>query len=441
MQAPASASSGSIDVTLSDPKLPSDGTPAPVPAVDSQPVSSGRVAAVAANEGTGRSKRLTNAAKDAIGGGVTRLGTSIGTIGEGVTRIGEASRKIPVVGSNIAALGEGISSVGESLTELPRVARTRRGRLLLRSLVVGFVLVAAWISVIVLLQVRGTAIPDFRPEAEKILVALSEGSASIEQLYESASPRFHEMERKEQFIDKMTDLNATLGKFREITSVNETHVSTGPTGRVGRVALSVAYEKGKAKATVSLHQDQGEWKLLGIGVELPPELKITQQQREERVQACKDPMDPKTCDLFVAANTILEQIRDGNAGVVWDNAGRVFQQQQERERFIEIHAENAQILGAYRRIIAVTEAKVIGGTNATYDVLVEFSKAQGVRAAFGFWRRARGNPWRLRSFKLVLPMPRAGERVVEEAPAHEETPATPAPATAPAPAPAPAALN
>jgi len=415
--APAASESGSIDVAMSSPYLrpdasgPTDGTPVMVGHGDSGPATSGAVRAVAPHEPTGRrsGKRLTEGMKDALGDGVTRLGTGIGTIGEGVSKLGEKSRKVPLVGSSVSALGEGITTVGESLTELPRVASTRRGRLMLRSLVVGFLLVAAWIAVIVAVQIRGTDAPDFRPHAEKILIELSNGPAAIGQVYEQASPRFQEFVSKEGFVDNMTDLHATAGKFKEITAVNESLVTRGPSGRVGRVSLTVAYEQGKTKASVSLHWHERQWKLLGIGVEVPPEVKISQAQREARVQACKDPMDPKTCEVFVAANAILEKLRDGRTGEVWDQADSVFQKQEEKTRWVAIQREHQAILGEYRRIIAVTEAKMFGGTTVTYDVLLEYARANGVRAIFGFARASRSDPWALRSLKIVLPMPRADE--------------------------------
>lgn len=425
MQEPAGESSESIDVAFSNPRLPSDGTPVPAAELDSQPVSSGGVVATAVGEPTGRSKKITEAARDAlrdtIGDGVTMLGSGLGTIGEGVSKLGERSRKVPLVGTSVTKLGESITTVGESLSELPRVARTRRGKLLVRSVVVGFLLVFAWIAVIVALQVRGIDSPDFRPDAEKILIELSQGSAAIEDVYEKASPRFQEMVRKERFIDDMTDMVATVGKFKEIAAINDTLVSSGPTGRVGRVSMTVLYEKGKARTSVSLHSHQGAWKLLGIGVEVPPELEITQAQREQRVQACKDPMDAKGCDLYVAANHILEQLRDGQADQVWDAATRVFQKQEEKSKFVAIQAEHAATLGAYRRIIAVTEAKIFsGGTSGTFDILLEYARSQGVRAIFTFYRQSKSHPWKLRSFKLVLPMPRADEPAggSEPPPAH-----------------------
>jgi hypothetical protein len=411
------SSSGSIEVAVSSPALPAtassasssrsievqlgDVEPGDARAGEAEP---GKLAAVAGDPADTRGKRIAGAAKEALGEGVSRLGEGVSRLGEGVSRLGDMSR-IPVVGSGVAKLGEGITHVGEQLHVLPQVARTRRGRLLIRSMVVGFVLVAAWIIVIVALQLHGNDTPDFRPNAERILVDLSKGA--IDEIYEQASPRFQEMVRKERFSDDMTDLEETVGKFREITSVNDSLVTTGPTGRIGRVSLTVAYAKATCKVSVSLHYDQGRWKLLGIGVELPPELKISQAQREERVKACKDPMDIKHCDVHQAADAILHKLKDGHPDQVWDDATAVFQKQEPKDKFVQLQLEHMVALGAYRRIIAVTEAKVIGGTSATFDALAEFDKASGVRTVFGLFRRSRLELWKLRSFKIVLPMPRA----------------------------------
>ncbi len=411
---PDPGGSGSVEVELSHPTLAKveDAAPQAVPRDESQPITSGKVVAVVAGEQTGpvaRARRLRETVQDAVSGGVERLGSGIETLGEGVSKIGDATKKVPLVGAGVAALGEGLTRAGESIHVLPRVAQTRRGRLLVRSVVVGFLLVFAWIAAIVGLQLQGNDTPDFRPAAEKILVELSSGGSGIDKAYEESSPRFQEMVSKERFADDMTDLNATVGKFREITAINDTLVTTGPTGRIGRVSLTASYDKGVCKGSISFHRDGDQWRLLGVGVELPPELTITQAQREQRVAACKDPGSRKTCDVRDAAENILEAVDAGRAGEIWDAATPVFQKQETRDKFIRIQAEHHTDLGAYRRIISVTEAKLIGGTSATFDVLAEFEKASAVRAVFGFERTAKAAPWQLRSMKVVLPIPRAEE--------------------------------
>ncbi|MBX3155568.1 MAG: DUF4019 domain-containing protein [Deltaproteobacteria bacterium] len=406
-------SSGSIDVQFSQPHLAkaSDGTPERVSELDSAPVASGRMTGVVATATatateTTRTKRIADVAKHALDEGVTAIGSGLETIGENVQKLGEKSRRVPLVGANITKLGEGIASVGESLTELPRVARTRSGRLLFRSLIVGFAIVASWITIIVAVQIRGTDAPDFRPLAEQILIQLS--NSSYDELYEKSSPRFQEVVRKERFVDEMSDMQATVGKFREITAVNDTLVTTGPTGRVGRLSLTVAFDKGTCKSSVSFHWDDGTWKLLGVGVELPPELRPTAEQREARVipPTCADPMSKK-CELKIVANAILEKLRDGKAGEVYDEASDVFQKEGDRGRFVQIQTEHAVVLGEFRRILAVTEAiQTDGHTRATFDALLEYANALAVRAVFTFERPLGTHAWRLRSFKRVLPMPR-----------------------------------
>ncbi|MDB4953002.1 MAG: hypothetical protein JWO36_571 [Myxococcales bacterium] len=427
------AESGSIDVGFSGPNL--SAAPELIGPDDSAPMTTGGVkVAVSTREPTGphspgRSRRITGLVQGAASGAVEKLGSGIETIGEGVSKLGDATRKVPLVGAGVARLGEGITKAGESIHGLPRVAQTRRGRLLVRSVIVGFALVALWIVAIVGLQIHGNDTPDFRPAAEEILVKLSKGTTAIDEIYEHASPRFQEMVRKERFVDDMTDLDVTVGKFLELTAINDTLVTNGPTGRVGRVSLTASYQKGLCTGSISFHWDQGQWKLLGIGLELPPQLKVTREQREQRVAACADPMDLRKCEIHRVSDTILHQLHEEHAGEVWDAAADVFKKQETRTKFIELQHERRATLGAYKRILNVTEAKVISGTSATFDVLAEFEKSSGVRVVFTFERVAKADPWQLRSFKVALPMPRADDDkpIVTPADAGVPAPRTPAP--------------
>lgn len=439
----ATGDSGSIDVAMSGsvpkpPMLPDGVVVETASSHDSAPVSSGRVtsmtaAATGPTEAATRSKRITDVGKQMLGKGVSTVGSGLEAIGGGVSKLGEASKKVPGVGSNISRLGEGVTKLGESITELPRVAGTRRGALLVRSLLVGFVLVFSWIAIIVMLQVQGTDSPNFRPHAERILLQISKGKPAIEELYENASPRFQEIVRKERFVDEMLDLNATCGGFVEITAVNESLVTSGPTGRIGRMSTMVQYVRGKTRAAVSLHWLDGEWKLLGVSVEVPPELRITQAQREERVTPCEEKgadgakdteddipngtMNTKKCDIHVASDRILQQLRDGEAGRVWDEATKdVFQQQEQRARFVEIQVESQRVLGEYRRIIDVTEAKLFRSKDEErgyFDVIAEYSRAN-IRVILGFTRPSKTATWQLRSLKIALPMPRIDDLALRD---------------------------
>ncbi len=411
------AASGSIDVSL--------GSSSAIPQVaegtaESQPVSSsGAVATAVATEGSGpakgrRAKRVTDAMQGVLSGAVENIGAGIGVVGEGVAKLGDVTKRVPVVGASVGKLGEGLTKAGESIHALPRVAQTRRGRLLVRSVIVGFLLVFTWIAAIVAFQLRANDTPDFRPEAERILVELSKGPGATAQVYEQASPRFQEIVDKERFIDDMKDLYATNGKFREITAINETLVTKGPTGRVGRVGLTASFEKGVSRGSISFVWDKGEWKLLGVGIEVPDNVAITELEREKRVAACLDEKgndysDSRKCDVRDAAETILEMIRDSRAGEVWDNANKIFKQQESRLRFMQIQEEQRQALGNWKRILDVTDARAIGGLTATFDVLCEFERSSGVRVEFDFTRGSKYERWKLARFKVTVPMPRPYE--------------------------------
>jgi hypothetical protein len=170
-------------------------------------------------------------------------------------------------------------------------------------MVVSFVLVFAWIAVIVALQVRGIDAPDFRPNAERVLVALSSGSAAIEELYDQSSPRFQEVVRKDRFVDDMLDMNATVGKFVEIAAVNDSLVTTGPSGRIGRVSLTVTYQKGTAKASVSDQANTRGDRLVDYFDS--PGLCNRVGRNGERFAAYKDTDNHRTCDVRDAAEHIL----------------------------------------------------------------------------------------------------------------------------------------
>jgi hypothetical protein len=347
---------------------------------------------------------------DAIGGGLDKLGDGIEVLGEGVTKIGEVANKVPLVGAGMRGVGEGLSQVGETLHTLPRMARTRRGRVLVRSMLVGFTLVFAWIAAIVAIQLHGDDTPDLRPLAERTLLALSGGNpARLKSVFDAASPRFQEMVREERFVDDMIDMDLTVGRFREITAVNDTIVSTGPTGPIARVSLTVQFEKARCKASVSFHWIDDQWRLLGVGVELPPELAITNAERAQRIK----PSD----DVRPAVEQILAQLRGDEAAAVWRAAAPLFRGSVTEAAFVQLEAERRALVGRNKRIVAVTEAREIAGSStstALFDALVEYDGGV-IRSTFKLERASRGDPWQLLSYKVVMPVPRADVEVVAPA--------------------------
>jgi hypothetical protein len=345
-------------------------------------------------------RRAAEKVEDVVSGGVGKVGAGIGKLGGGMAKLGD---KLPGVrgtkiGHGVKELGEGLTELGDSLTELPKVTRTRRGRVLVRSLFVGFLLVAGWIAVIVYFQLRGGEKPDLRPRAEQIMVQLRDGH--YRKLFDESSPRFQEITDYDRFEADMKDMNATLGRFREIASVNDTVVTRGPGGLIARVELQLDFDSGRARGSISLHWDEGRWKLLGVGVDVPDTLYATATSKPAREKRSEAPPE-----IRAAAEKVLEQVRDGKADAIWEAAAPLFRESVSKADFLQIEVDRARILGRYRRLLSETTAtKSPGGSSAWLTALVEYDNAN-VTVTFGFTMIAEA--WKLTSYKVVLPMPRA----------------------------------
>ena len=399
---PAPADDGSIDVSMSDSRL------VKVDAGDDAPTQE------VPDEKSSRLKRTSQFAvekvEDVVSSGVGKMGVGFGKLGDGLSKLGARVDKLPGVhqtrlGTGVVELGHGIAELGASLTELPKVTRTRRGRVLVRSLIVGFLLVFTWVAVIIYFQVRGGEKPDLRPRAEQIMLQIRD-STDYAALIDEASPRFQEVTDHQGFASTMDDMKRTLGRFKEIAAVNDTIVTRGPGGVIARVDLMLDFEKGRARGTISLHRDGGAWKFLGIGVELPEHLIAKETSAEARAERVKAPPGVRG-----RAEEILAQLATPDPGQVWDESAPLFQASVNRADFERIEAERRAGLGRYVRVLDETPterprgATSPGGTSAWFTALVEYEHAV-VSPTFGFEKDAQ-EKWRLTSYVVPMPMPRA----------------------------------
>lgn len=319
------------------------------------------------------------------------------------TTAGVITDHVVSAADKVASVAEAVGGklgdvVGESLTILPGVPRTRRGAVLARGVVVGFCLVFAWIAVIVGLQLRGRRPPDLRPQAEAVLTALRDGE--FKAVYEGASVKFQEVVLEDTFTVHMTDLNESMGRFREVASVIGTEVTRGPGGRTGRIDLRLEYERGNTRGSVSFVWEEEQWKLLGLSVEVPPTLMRelgTEQARRDRVAA-----NPEESKRLV--DDILQLSAKGDYDAIWNAAAPAFQQSITLDAFRRTEAERHAALGAYVRVLSITSAKITPGqTGTSIDCLLEFAPNRVIRGAFEFTKIS--GTWRLTFYKLVNPLP------------------------------------
>ncbi len=306
------------------------------------------------------------------------------------------------IGDKVVAASDSITEkVSESLQALPVVPRSRRGRVMARSVVLSFLLVFSWIAVIVGLQLRHPRPPDFRPLAEKVLADISNGKAA--DVYRDASIRFQEVVLEETFVEQMDDMNKTLGTFREISAVLVTEVNRGPGGRTGRIDVRLEYSTGPTKGSVGFRWEGGRWKMLGIFVDVPKELAAaagSEAMRKARVKGNDD-------ELRAVAQRILEHSARGEIDEIWNDAALGFQQSISLPNFRQIEEDRRKVLGPYKRILHVTSARQNPSrTGASLQLLIEFEKAT-ITGSFEFTKIQ--DAWKLTFFKLVLPLPRVPE--------------------------------
>ncbi len=311
---------------------------------------------------------------------------------------GKGRRRAVTIGGRVV---DKLEDVAASL-HLP-VPKTKKSRVLVRSAVLGFLVVASWIVGLVWWQLRGASKPDLRPVAEKILTELRAGD--YEKVYQEASPRLQEIVLEGSFAQEMANMTATLGAFREITSVSGTEIVRGPSGRSARVALVMSFDKASTvRGSISFHWEDGDWRLLGVSVDLPTDIaniETSEEKRLERVQG--EPV------VIVDALAVLLRLQKGDVAGVWSGATDAFKTATSKENLAELEKQREKELGRFARIVDVTSnKKTPSKTGDTLDLLVEYEGSENaiISVHFDFSRIDQYQPWTLNAYKPIMPMPR-----------------------------------
>lgn len=404
--------SGAIDVAMSDARLPRVGDPGASGSIDVRLTEPEGAPAQAVGEPDDPSEGSDRTEK---GGGKERAGRRrAGTLPASGARVpspeepAEPTRVQRVgrwgvhaadaIGDTVVRAGEAVGDVvGASLSHLPVVPKTRRGRVMARSVIVSFLLVFGWIAVIVGLQLRGTRPPDLRPDAERILIALRDGKAVA--VYDDASERFQGVVRDRQtFVDQMTEMNKTLGRFIEIGAVIRTETGHGPGGKTGRLDMSLQYEKAKTRGSVSFRWEDHRWKLLGLAIEVPDAIASNKEQRKERIA----PRPDEIAELKAAVEGVLVHSAKGEIDQLWQEASPAFQQAIPVDDLRRTETKRRATLGAFDRVLDVRGVRLNPGRNyATLVVLLQYDNAT-ITGNFEFSRS--DDKWRLVIYKLIMPI-------------------------------------
>ena len=308
-------------------------------------------------------------------------------------------------GRVVGKVAEKLEQTADAL-HLP-VPKTRKSRVLVRSVIVGFLVVAAWIVGLVWWQLRGTSKPDLRPIAQHILEQLRAGD--YDKVYQAASPRYQEIVLEGSFAKQVADINASLGAFKEITSASVGDVVRGPSGTSTTVNLVMTFDKAaKVRGWISFHREEGEWRMLGIDVDLPTDLAKVEGAEDKRIARSKgDPV------VVVDALVVLLRLQKGDVKDVWSGADAVFQGAVSMSDLADLETQRQKEIGKFARIVHVTSnKKTPSELGDSLDMLLEYESADKgaektiLSAHFEFSRTDPRGPWRLSTYKPIMPLPR-----------------------------------
>jgi hypothetical protein len=334
----------------------------------------------------------------------THSGRVVRTVERGVDKVvGTVAGQVGKVAGKAA---EKLEPIADAL-HIP-VPKTRRSRVLFRSVVVGFLVVAAWIVGLVWWQLRGVSKPDLRPIAEHILEQLRAGD--YEKVYEESSPRYQEIVVESSFAKLVADMNATLGAFKEIQSATVGDVIRGPSGTATTVSLVMTFEKSpKVRGAMSFHREEGAWKLLGFSVELPPEIaKIETADDKRLARVAGDPV------VVADALVVLLRLSRGDAAGVWkDAAEKPFKVAISIDDLRAGEEVRQKEIGKFVKIVDVTANKQDpGGHGDALDVLAQYDGAEKtiISVHLDFTRTGDDRIWHLASYRPIMPTPRVPAR-------------------------------
>jgi hypothetical protein len=306
------------------------------------------------------------------------------------------------------------SAAAPTATTVPAAPdRGGRRRLRLGLLLLLVAAVAAFALWFVLHEPRTSS--EFRQKVEDVFHRLDKGEA--EKVYDGASFRFKQTLLVDKFVDMVDQMHQTLGKFVRVTEVVDVDRAATVAGMTARVQLELEFDKATTTGEMSFHRDRrGEWKLLGMSVQIPPGRQdaAAEAQREDRRLKAPDAV----IDQF---NRILDAVREGKAAEIHGWASPSFQKSRTVESFQHLLDSHRAEMGNFVQVLAViSSAQNADRDRARVHALLQYEKAK-TTGTFEFMRI--GGEWKLYGFKVVVPEPLLPPEPAGAAP--DAAPATP----------------
>jgi hypothetical protein len=286
------------------------------------------------------------------------------------------------------------------------------------------VLFAAVVSVVLALlwpRVKAER-SEFGAPAEALLKRLAPGSNSPDlrqvagEVYDQAAPTFQETIIRDHFIDRIVQLNQTMGAVRSVGDAvaEETFESRG--GDAVRVDLDAEFEHGRTRAAIAYlrRREDAPYRLLGIEVDIPEARLGYADTVVPTYTSIKTP--PAALEKMAS---ILELIEKGEEGKIYERAHPDLRKNLPLSQFIARIAEDRKGLGRFRRILSPVDTGVsMDQTRMRIYALVEYDRAR-TPALMEFMRdpdprKDKADDLRLLSYQVVVPDPLQPMRTPEQ---------------------------
>ncbi len=321
------------------------------------------------------------------------------------------------------------AAAAPTATTVP-AAPERGGRRRLKISLVLLLLAASGVVAWFLLRETKTS-TEFRLKVEEVFNKLNEGDKAAEEVYEHGSFRFKQTLLVDKFVDMVDQMHETLGKFVRVVEVVDVDRANTVAGATARVQLELEFEEASTFGEMSFHRDKkGEWRLLGMTVQIPKELEHKADVAERQYKRLKAPDE-----VLEQFNQILDAVREGKAAAIHQRASPSFQEQRSVESFQHLLDSHRSELGDFVRVLAViSSAQNANKDRARVHALLQYEKAK-TTVTFEFMRV--GPEWKLYGFKVVVPEPflPPNPSLLPEVPFTPEPAAPPAPSKSAPPAP------
>ena len=287
------------------------------------------------------------------------------------------------------------AAAAPTATTVP-AAPERGGRRRLKISLVLLLLVGSGIAAYFLLRETKTS-TEFRLKVEAVFKELNAGHA--EAVYDDASFRFKQTLLVDKFVDMVDQMQQTLGKWVAVSEVIDVDRAATVAGMTARVQLELEFAEATTLGEMSFHRDKkGEWRLLGMSVQVPEELQHKADLTERDYKRLKAPDE-----VIEQFNQILDAVREGKAAAIHERASPSFREQRSVESFQHLLDSHRSEMGDFVRVLAViSSAQNANKDRARVHALLQYEKAK-TTGTFEFMRV--GPEWKLYGFKVVVPEP------------------------------------